>query len=156
MSKWETITDPSLLPADGKRLLEYWYSCCDDYVVPTRKIWTPHNLKRWLGRISVYWVRNDGEDFLIALDGTDIVRITGRDWTGKSARDVDRAYDANLHDDLLECRNSMNPLIHYMPVWQNEYKHVYRILFPISKNGTEIDQIFLCLFDRPLTAANSC
>lgn len=128
-------------------LLEYWHECCPTDGIPDRNAFTPHALQKWLGFISVYKYVEELDDFVNALEGTLITQITGQDWTGKLASDVDSEFGSTFHNELCAVRRTRTPLLDHVKIYQKEYKSATRLLMPIGDKGSqEVDQVFLGLF----------
>ena len=63
-------------------LLDLWRSKCPPEGVPRRAEFDVLTLQPWLGWLTVYEEVDDGADFLVRLDGSNIVALTGDEWTG--------------------------------------------------------------------------
>ncbi|MEP3112171.1 PAS domain-containing protein [Nisaea sp.] len=128
-------------------LLAFWHASCGGSGIPDRTAFDPQALHKWLGFISVYKYVEELDDFVNALEGTLISQITGQDWTGKLASDVDNEFGSTFHDELCGVRRSRSPLIDHVQIYQKDYKSATRVLMPIADKGSqEVDQIFLGLF----------
>lgn len=128
-------------------LLAYWHASSKDGSIPDRNAFNPHALQKWLGFISVYKYVEKLDDFVNALEGTLITQITGQDWTGKLASDVDRRFGSTFLDDLHDIRVSRAPLMDHVKIYQKDYKSATRLLLPIANKGSQgVDQVFLGLF----------
>ncbi len=116
---------------------------------PTREDFTPHNLQPWLGKIDVFAVEQGGETFRMRLNGTEIVALTGEDWTGRTARDIDRHFNVTLHDEMLRIRKSKQPMTDHIRIFQKDYIGAFRLLLPVfaADGSGEVDQIFLAIFE---------
>jgi hypothetical protein len=77
------------------------------------------------------------------------VALTGEDWTGKTARDIDRTLGASLHAELLSVYHNKQPLAHHIRIFQKDYVIAYRLLLPIfsEQRDGSVAQIFLAIFD---------
>ncbi len=137
------------------KLYDFWLDCRGVGDVPNRDAFDPFNLRPWLGHISIYQTINDGADFRIRLEGTSIVAITGEDWTGKRASDVDRRYGSRLVDFMKATLRAHEPAIHTMRLFQNNIEYITRVLLPVrSQQRGPVDQVFLAMYaDPPQTAA---
>jgi hypothetical protein len=83
-------------------LLQFWSDAVSEDGVPSRNRLDVFALRPWLGHISIYEAVDGGDDFLIHLEGTAIVAITGEDWTGKRASEVDARYGCHIPDFMRE------------------------------------------------------
>jgi hypothetical protein len=135
-------------------LLQFWSDTAGSNEVPSRDRLDAFTLRPWLGHISIYEAVDEGSDFRIRLEGTAIVAITGEDWTGKHASDVDTRYGCHLADFMREVTRTRKPMVHTMRVFQNEVEFITRLLLPVrSRPGGPIDQIFLVIYVDPQQAA---
>lgn len=157
---WHTTFEREVaaLPVFASPLLhhlqDFWLDCRGTSDVPNRDAFDPFNLLPWLGHISIYETINDGADFRIRLEGTSIVAITGEDWTGKRASDVDRRYGSRLVDFMKETIRTHRPAIHTMRLFQNNVEYITRLLLPIRSRPTgPVDQVFLVIYADPQRAA---
>lgn len=148
MTAFERLEGADLLPEEAAALFSYWQQCYLSGAGPTRTEFDPLRLWRWLGKLDVYVVENKGEAFRLRLSGTDTVELTGEDWTGKTARDVDEAYGRGFHDDLAAVMRTRTPALHRMQVFQKDYITAYRLLLPVfaAPGDGEVTQIFLAMF----------
>jgi hypothetical protein len=118
--------------------------------VPSREQLDPFTLRPWLGHISIYEAVEDGHDFRIRLEGTSIVSITGEDWTGKRATDVDARYGCRIAEFMREIVRTHRPMIHTMHVFQNEVESITRLLLPVrTRRDGPVDQVFLVIYVDP-------
>ncbi|WP_193368439.1 PAS domain-containing protein [Pelagibius marinus] len=150
----ELVESEAQPPESAVALLAAWQRFNADGKGPTREDFTPFVLKPWLGNIDVYVVEDGGPDramnFRMRLNGTEVVALTGEDWTSKTARDIDRSLGVNLHEELLSVYRSKRPLAHHIRIFQKDYVTAYRLLLPIfseERDGTVV-QIFLAIFDE--------
>lgn len=153
MVSFELVESSDAPPEAAASLLAAWQRFNAEGNRPTRQDFTPHALKQWLGRIDVYVVEDGGTDgereFRLRLNGSEIVALTGEDWTGKTARDVDRRFGSSLHEELEQVCQSRCPLAHHIQIFQKEHVPAYRLLLPIfSEDGDgKVVQVFLAIFD---------
>lgn len=153
MVSFELVESRAQPPESAATLLATWQRFNVDSKGPTRENFTPFVLKPWLGNIDVYEVENSGPDremdFRLRLNGTEVVALTGEDWTGHTARDIDRELGFGLHEDLLSVYHSKQPLAQHIRIFRKDYITAYRLLLPIfseRRDGT-VAQIFLAIFD---------
>lgn len=131
---------------DLAELVALWEKLARNRRPPLRKELTPFTLKKWLGHISIYEAVADG-DFMIRLDGTAIVEITGEDWTARRASEVDSKYGSNLLEHVTDAAHTNDPRFHRMLVFQRRYFSVSRVLLPVRKSdGGPTDQVFLAMY----------
>ena len=104
-------------------------------------------LQPWFGHISVFHAIDDGADFQLRLDGTEIVAVTGEDWTRRRASEIDRRFGRDLTGLLRLAIRSRRPLVHAIRVLQHEHLCATRLLLPVrSVPMCEPDQVFLVLY----------
>lgn len=154
--KWQTTVEREVatIPAAAApplhTLHDFWMDCRGSSDVPNRDAFDAFNLRPWLGHISIYEAINDGADFRIRLEGTSIVAITGEDWTGKRAGDVDRRYGSRLVEFMKTTISTREPAIHTMRLFQNNVEYITRLLLPIrSRPVGPVDQVFLVMYADP-------
>lgn len=143
----------SALPPEASRklqsLLRFWQDCAEGGI-PNRQQLDAFTLRPWLGHISVYEALPDGADFRIRLEGTSIVAITGEDWTGKRASEVDHRFGSQLVAFMRRVIESERPAIHRMRVFQNDIEYITRLLLPVrARADGPVDQVFLVIYADP-------
>lgn len=135
-------------------LLQFWFRAADSDGVPSREQFDAFTLRRWLGHISIYEAVDSGRDFRIRLEGTAIVAITGEDWTGKRASQVDIRYGCRLAEFMGEIMATRRPMVHTMRVFQNQVERITRLLLPVrSQREGLVDQVFLAIYVDPQRTA---
>lgn len=137
-----------------RSLLRFWIDKSDASGTPCRDRLDVFTLRPWLGHISIYEVVDGGRDFRIRLEGTSIVAITGEDWTGRRASDVDARYGCRIAEFMRDVVRTRRPAIHTMRVFQNEVEYITRLLLPVRafRDGP-VDQVFLVIYADPRQAA---
>lgn len=104
-------------------------------------------LQPWFGHISVFHAIDDGVDFDLRLDGTEIVTITGEDWTRHRSSEIDRRFGRDLTGQLRRAIQGRRPVVHAIRVLQHQYLRATRLLLPVrSVPICEPDQVFLVLY----------
>jgi hypothetical protein len=149
MVMFEFVERSDKPPAKALALLDLWRQYNAEEGRPTRGDFTPFVLKPWLGDIDIYDVEDGGAEFRMRLNGTRVVAITGEDWKGKTARDVDRKYGGTLHEELASLCQTRQPLAHHIRIFQKDYILAYRLLLPIFSDDPPgaVAQIFLAVFN---------
>lgn len=133
-----------------RSLLQFWSDTAGADDTPSRDRLDALTLRPWLGHISIYEAVDGGDDFRIRLEGTAIVAITGEDWTGKRASDVDAKYGCHIADFMRTIARTHKPMVHTMRVFQNEVEFITRLLLPVrSRAGGPVDQMFLAIYVDP-------
>lgn len=136
-------------PPAARALLEFWNMHASAGKIPTRRDFHPDNLVPWLDDICIYEYVPDKDDFQILLEGENVVALTGENWRGAYAREVDSRYSSHLHATMTEVRMTRSPQIHHLRIFQKEWQGGIRLLLPVllQKPGKEdIIQIFLAIF----------
>ena len=136
-------------PRQAHELLALWWRFADGHGVPTRDDFSAENLGPWLNDISIYEYHPDKDDFQIVLEGENIVALTGEDWRGAFAREVDCHFSTSLHGALSLARTTRRPQIHQLQVFQKEWRNGLRLLLPVTlkKEGQQdVLQVFLAIF----------
>ena len=149
MVMFESVERSDRPPAEALALLDLWRQYSREEGRPTRSDFTPFVLKPWLGSIDIYDVEGGGRAFRMRLNGTRVVAITGEDWKGKTAHDVDCKYGGTLHEELARVHQTREPLAHHIRIFQKDYIFAYRLLLSIFSDeqpGT-VAQIFLAIFN---------
>lgn len=152
MVSFELVESKAQPPESAATLLALWQRFNAGGKGPTREDFTPFVLKPWLGNIDVYEVENGGPgrrmDFRMRLNGTEVVALTGENWTGRTARDIDRALGGTLHEELLSVYHNKQPLAHHIRIYQKDHVTAYRLLLPIfsEQHDGRVVQIFLAIF----------
>ncbi|WP_420562060.1 PAS domain-containing protein [Thalassobaculum sp.] len=135
-------------------LLGYWQSSRPAGGVPDRSAFDALRLTRWLGYLSVYEHEPERDDFRNRLEGTYVGNLTGENWTGRRASDVDARFGSSFLADLREVRDRAEPAAHLIKVFQKEFSLTERVLLPVSTvPGGKPDQIFVAIFangNRPV------
>ncbi|MBX2831137.1 MAG: PAS domain-containing protein [Rhodospirillales bacterium] len=136
-------------PQKAHDLLLLWNKLAQSGQIPTRKEFTPENLAPWLQDISIYEYHPQKDDFQILLEGENIVALTGEDWRGAFAREVDCHFSTSLHAALSAARSTGAPQIHELQIFQKEWCSGVRLLLPVLRQiegQKDVCQIFLAIF----------
>lgn len=141
LEKLDEACDPAL-----SALLALWQSLACDGLPPPRQAFDPFTLKRWLGHISIY-EKTEDHDFVIRLEGSAIVAMTGENWTAYRASDIDTKYGSQLLDHIADVARTNKPAFHRMLLFQRKYFYVSRILLPLRKREDgPSEQVFLAMY----------
>jgi hypothetical protein len=132
------------------KLLQFWSAAAGADHVPSRERLDMFALRPWLGHISIYEAIDGGRDFRIRLEGTSIVAITGEDWTGKRATEVDARYGSQIAEFMRKVVRTHQPMVHTMRVFQNDVERITRLLLPVrARAGGPVNQVFLVIYADP-------
>lgn len=140
------LTDRDLGPLAGS-LLTYWRVNCPAGGLPDRRSFDPVLLGRWLGYLSLYEFEAERNDFRNRLEGSYVADLTGENWTGRRASEVDARFGTGFLAELHEVRSQWRPVAHLIKVFQKEYSVAERVLLPVAvEPGGPADQIFVAIF----------
>lgn len=135
--EWQTIKRIHTLPEQGfediASLIAFWHERRGNERVPSRAEFNPFGLRQWLGHVDIYEFLPKAQDFLIRLNGSNVVELTGEDWTGRMISEVDRRFHTTLHSDLLVCLQEQGPVMHTMPIFQRPHLRAIRLLLPLAR-----------------------
>ena len=128
-------------------LLAHWYSNCRNSLVPNRIAFSPDALQEWLGYISIYEYVPERCDFINRLEGTLITEMTGQDWTGRWASEVDQSFGSTFQEELAAIRATATPSIDSVRIYQKKFRTATKVLMPVEEMGRrKADQVFLAMF----------
>lgn len=132
-------------------LLSFWHrnAAAGAGGLPDRQAFDPLNLAPWLGYLSVYEHDAGRDDFLNRLEGTYVADLTGENWTGRFASDVDRRFGSRFGEELAAVRRSRQPATDLVQIFQNDFGVAVRLMMPVAKVGSSrADQIFVAIFAK--------
>ena len=136
-------------PPDAHTLLDFWNAHAKNGQIPTREEFRPDALEPWIGNICIYEYVPQKDDFLILLEGENVIALTGENWRGAFAREVDCRYSSGLHSAMTTVRLSAKPQIHQLRIFQKEWQKAIRLLLPVllqKPDKKDALQIFLAIF----------
>lgn len=146
----EVLSLPRAAAPQLHSLLQFWNEAGGSQSIPHRGQFEFFALRPWLGHVSIYETIHGGTDYRIRLEGTKIVAITGEDWTGKRASDVDQRYGSRLVEFMQRVTASGTPAIHTMRLFQNDVEFITRLLLPVRACADgAVDQVFLVIYADP-------
>lgn len=132
-------------------LHDCWLSLCRGGLPPDREALDVFALRAWLGHISIYEAVDGGADFRIRLEGTRITAMTGEDWTGRLASQVDSAFGSRLLGMLQEALHSADAVMHTTRIYQRDFQSAVRMLLPVrSRRDGPVDQILMAIYLDPV------
>lgn len=148
VATYERIESVEELPETAARLLDFWQGFRALGPRPTRQDFTPFALKPWIGYLDVYGVEDGGADFRIRLNGTRVTELTGEDWTGRRASDVDERFGSALREEVAAVYTSQQPAYHRTRIFQKNYTTAHRLMLPVfcDSGDGRVVQIFLAIF----------
>jgi hypothetical protein len=138
---------PPTTPAALSKLLALWQSFAVGGEIPNRGQLDTFALRPWLGHVMIYEAVDDGRDFRNRLEGSEVVTLTGQDWTGRCASEVDSQFGSRMLHYMQEVVQTGKPCIHTMWMFQNDAIRVTRLMMPIkSRPDGPVDQILAVLY----------
>ena len=137
----------ALVDLRADALIRYWEDNRLACGLPNREAFTPAALSPWLGHLCVY-ERVDAE-WRTRLEGTLVSQMTGQNWTGRFASEIDAAFGSTFRDELNAVAETRQPLHSRCRVFQKAHAVVDRVLLPVTLDGTTVGQIFCGLFRVP-------
>lgn len=151
--EWQQKKRIEGLPESGYEeiagLIAFWNAHRQPGMLPSRSVFDPFNLRPWLGYVDIYEFHPQAQDFLIRLNGSHVVELTGEDWTGRMISEVDRKFRSTLHADLMECMQEAGPILHTMPIFQRPHLRAVRLLLPLAREkGGPADFVLMALYAR--------
>ncbi|HET6161632.1 MAG TPA: PAS domain-containing protein [Dongiaceae bacterium] len=138
---------PPKTPAALSKILALWRSFAVGGEIPHRGQLDMPTLRPWLGHVMIYEAVDGGRDFRNRLEGSEVVMLTGQDWTGRCASEVDAQFGSRMLIHMQEAVRTGEPCIHTMWMFQNDALHITRLMMPIkSKEDGPVDQILAVLY----------
>lgn len=134
-------------------LVEFWIQGRTVCGLPDRDYFDAGNLRPWLGYLSIYERIDRFSDFRNRLEGTEVIELTGENWQGRLASEVDGHFGCGFLADLRLVAVWRHPKRSLCRVFQKPYQIAERILLPVTVGGSEVDQIVMALFPTDRSAA---
>jgi hypothetical protein len=148
----ETVEELHPFVAD---LLDLWRSKCSSGGVPRRAEFDAFTLQPWLGWLTVYEEVDDGADFLVRLDGSKIVALTGHDWTGRRMSELNPRYAAPVLEVLRQAVQGREPIMdqYYTPAVK-DFLTFHRVTLPLREDRRGVWQVIQGLQPRREKSTN--
>jgi hypothetical protein len=138
---------PPRAPDALANLLALWRSLAAGGDIPHRGQFDTLTLRPWLGHVMIYEAIDGGRDFRNRLEGSEVVMLTGEDWTGRCASEVDVQFGSRMLEYMQEVVKTGRPCMHSMWMFQNEAVRVTRLMMPVrSRADGPVDQILAVLY----------
>jgi hypothetical protein len=139
----ETLPLDSLPNGDLRQAYEYWCAQKGARAFPSRSDISPEGMKSFLAKTMLIDVRSSSLDFIFRVFGTGIVAAHGKDFTGKSVRDLDPAAFAELiwrqYSEVLDIGDAVLHRVRLSA--RDRYLNYHRITMPLSTDGSTIDRL---------------
>ncbi len=76
--------------------------------------------------------------------------MTGEDWTGRTASQVDETFGTEFLPVLREALRSAQARLHVIRIYQRKFRTAFRMLLPVrSRSDGPVDQILLVIHLDP-------
>lgn len=126
-------------------LIDFWAEGSAFGSVPGRGHFDPLRLKPWLGYLSIYECRAGAVEYFNRLEGSEVTRLTGECWQGRTASEVDLRFGSRLLEDLKQTASARRPMRSRVRLFQRPLIVVDRLLLPVAVRGPGVDQVFVAL-----------
>lgn len=118
---------------------EYWCLKKGNKVFPSRQDISPEEMKPYLANAMLIDVSYEPFDFVFRVYGTEIVRATGKEQTGKSVLSLEPPeFAALVFSHYLEAVKERRPCLHGIIFAPHRY---HRLTLPLSSDGQTIDKL---------------
>jgi len=123
-------------------LLDLWRSKRPPGGVPPRAEFDVFTLRPWLGWLTVYEELDGGADFLIRLEGSNIVALTGEEWTGHRLSDLDPWSATPVLEVLRRAVRGREPIVdqYYIPA-AKDFLIFDRVTLPVWEDRRGVWQV---------------
>jgi hypothetical protein len=123
-------------------LLDLWRSKCPPGGVPRRSEFNVFTLRPWLGWLTVYEELDGGADFLVRLDGSNIVALTGDEWTGHRMSELDPQCALPVLEVLHQAVRERQPAVDcfYSPAVK-DFLTFHRVTLPLWEDRRGVWQV---------------
>jgi hypothetical protein len=139
----ETLALDSLPDGELRQAYAYWRAQKGAKKFPSRHDISPEGMKPFLSKVMLIDVCHSPLDFIYRVFGTSIVTAHGKDFTGKSVRDLDPPAFAELiwrqYSEVLSIGDAVPHRVRLFAGNQN--LNYYRVTMPLSTDGTTIDML---------------
>ncbi|WP_299616577.1 PAS domain-containing protein [Pelagibius sp.] len=121
-----------------------WQDKRGDRIAPARSDFEVEDFRPWIGRLIIYEVVGEAEDFRYRLVGTDLVRVHGLDLTGRVVSEA--CYTAGNERTLVNlaevCRRCEPRYRNDGQVTVKQWaRAMERLFLPLSSDGRTVDKI---------------
>ena len=122
---------------------DYWSQKRGNREFPSRKDISTEGMKTFLANVMLIDVSYDPLDFVYRVFGSGVGRAQGKDYTGKSVRDLKPAKFSDLiWHQYVEVVNRRKPCLHgVMYSADAKYEKYHRVTLPLSSDGLVIDKL---------------
>ncbi|HXP75798.1 MAG TPA: PAS domain-containing protein [Stellaceae bacterium] len=126
-----------------RRAYEYWCLRKGDRPLPSRKDISPEDMKTYLSNVMLIDVSYEPLDFVYRVFGSGIAQAHGKEYTGKSVRELEPPEFSNLvWHQYLEVVRERKPCLHGICFQaEGKYHKYHRLTSPLSSDGSTIDKL---------------
>ncbi|MEQ9346714.1 MAG: hypothetical protein RIG26_09755 [Thalassospira sp.] len=128
---------------------ETWHNAKHGDAVPHRKVLNGDVLAAWVDDISIYEYLPKKRDFIIRIDGPNIIAASGESYLGCSPRQIDLDYGTTTHATLLGVIDEGKPAFHRVGLELKVWEEWLRLMLPVrtsDRDGSMIQQVFVSHF----------
>lgn len=132
------LRDPTL-----RRVYDYWCLIRGERELPSRQDISPEDMRVYLSRVMLIDVSYQPLDFVYRVFGSGIAQAAGKDYTGKSVRQLEPAEFASLvWRQYLDVVNERKPCLHGIRLSAGaRFLRYHRLTLPLSGNGLAVDKL---------------
>ncbi|HLJ20577.1 MAG TPA: PAS domain-containing protein [Stellaceae bacterium] len=122
---------------------DYWCRRRGARSMPAREDIAPEDMKSYLPRVLLIDVRRDPLDFVYRVFGSGVAQAYGKEFTGRSARDLKPAgFAALIWRQYLEVVETRAPRLHWVLLaLGGNYLRYQRVTLPLSDDGETVDKL---------------
>jgi hypothetical protein len=139
----ETLPPSELRHPLLRTAYDYWCLIKGEREFPSRQDITPEGMKLYLSRVMLIDVSYKPLDFVYRVYGSGIAQASGKDFTGKSVRQLEPpAFAALIWRQYLEVVNQRKPCLHAIQLSAgSRFTKYHRLTLPLSTDGLAIDKL---------------
>jgi hypothetical protein len=122
---------------------DYWCLRKGARDLPSRKDISPEGMKVYLSRVMLIDVSYEPLDFVYRVFGSGIAQAHGKEYTGKSVRQIEPAdFSRLVWHQYLDAVNERKPRLHGVTFSSgSRYEKYHRLTLPLSSDGSIIDKL---------------
>tara|TARA_B100000674_G_scaffold15482_2_gene11220 strand:- start:10818 stop:11300 length:483 start_codon:yes stop_codon:yes gene_type:complete len=129
--------------------VETWWDAARNGQVPDRKRLNADVLSQWVDDISIYEYLPDRRDFVIRIDASNIIAVSGECYQGCSPRQIDLDFGTTVYPALLEVVDTGKPAFCRVGYERASWEEWLRVMLPVrttDRAGRPIKQVFVSHF----------
>ena len=139
----ESLPLAELRDATLRSVYDYWCRIRGERELPARGDISPQDTAVYLARVMLIDVSHQPLDFVYRVFGSGIARAAGKDYTGKSVRQLEPAEFAGLiWRQYLDVVNQRTPCLHGIMLSAGaRFLRYQRLTLPLSSDGAVVDKL---------------